>query len=47
MRHCHIPGGNIDSISAKKRAALVQVEIDSGRSSKEIVEFIKSFSRHA
>jgi hypothetical protein len=46
MRHCHIPGGNIDSISAKKRAALVQCEIDSGRSSKEIVEFIKSFGRH-
>jgi hypothetical protein len=45
MRHCHIPGGNIDSISAKKRAALVQVEIDLGRSPDEIVDFIKSFGR--
>lgn len=43
MKHCHIPGGNIDSISAKKRAALVQVEIDSSRSPSEILEFIKSF----
>lgn len=43
MRHCHIPGGNIDSMLAKKRAALVQVEIDSGRSSSKILEFIKSF----
>jgi len=47
MIHIHIPGGNIDSISAKKRAALVQCEIDNGRSPVEIVEFIKSFGRHA
>jgi hypothetical protein len=46
VKHHHIPGGNIDSISAKKRAALVQVEIDNGRSPGEIVEFIKTFKRN-
>ena len=45
MKHCHIPGGNIDSISAKKRAALVQCEIEADRSPVEIVAFIKSFGR--
>lgn len=45
MIHKHIPGGNIDSTCAKKRAALVQVEIDSLRSPDQIVEYIKTFGR--
>ncbi len=45
IKHCHIPGGNIDSVTAKKRAALVQCEIDRSRSPERIVEYIKSFGR--
>ncbi len=43
VKHRHIPGGNSDSMLAKKRAALVQCEIDAGRSPEEIVKFIKSW----
>ncbi|MGL5876399.1 MAG: hypothetical protein ACRC2V_01215 [Xenococcaceae cyanobacterium] len=45
MCHRHISGGNIDSQLAKKRAALVQCEIDLGRTPSEIVKYIKSFGR--
>jgi hypothetical protein len=47
IRHRHIPGGNINDLLAKKRAALVQCQIDVGKTPSEIVEFIKSFRCHA
>jgi hypothetical protein len=43
IHHRHIPGGNISDLLAKKRAALVQCEIDAGKTPSEIVAFIKGF----
>jgi hypothetical protein len=43
VHHKHIPGGHTCCMTAIKRAALVQCEIDLGRSPDVIVEFIKSF----
>ena len=43
VRHRHIPGGNIDSLTAQKRVAMILLEIGVGRSPEYILEMIKSF----